>query len=47
MTRESVLRVSTDAGQAFGPVLRLAANGTISSTKDETTTTAAAAGEEE
>jgi hypothetical protein len=32
-----VARISNDGGQTFGPVLRLAANGTISST--ETTTT--------
>ena len=38
-----VARISADGGQMFGPVLRLASNGTISST--ETTTTAA--GEEE
>jgi hypothetical protein len=34
-----MFRASNDGGQMFGPVLRLAANGTISST--ETTTTAA------
>jgi hypothetical protein len=34
-----VARISADGGQTFGPVLRLASNGTISST--ETTTTAA------
>jgi hypothetical protein len=34
-----VARISADGGQMFGPVLRLASNGTISST--ETTTTAA------
>jgi hypothetical protein len=43
-----VARISIDGGQTFGPVLRLASNGTISSTDDETTTTTtAAAGEEE
>jgi hypothetical protein len=42
---EPVLKVSTDAGQPFGSVLRLAAKSTISSTEDEATTTAAA-GEE-
>jgi hypothetical protein len=30
-TNESVLRVSTDAGQTFGPVINLGTNGTISS----------------
>jgi hypothetical protein len=30
-TNESVMRVSTDAGQTFGPVINLGANGTISS----------------
>ncbi len=34
---ESVLRVSTDAGQTFGPVISLGTNGTITTT---TTTTA-------
>jgi hypothetical protein len=29
-TSESVLRVSTDSGQTFGPILKLSANGTIS-----------------
>jgi hypothetical protein len=38
---ESVLRVSTDAGQKFGPVVMLAANGTLSTTT--TTVTAVAA----
>jgi hypothetical protein len=37
-----VARISTDGGQTFGPVLRLASNGTLSSTE----TTAAAAAEE-
>ena len=47
-----VARISTDGGETFGPVLRLATNGTISSTEDETataettTTTPAAEGEE-
>jgi len=36
-TNESVMRVSTDAGQTFGPVINLGANGTIT-TADETTT---------
>ena len=31
-TNESVLRVSTDAGQTFGPTINLGANGTISTT---------------
>jgi hypothetical protein len=44
---ESVLRVSTDAGQTFGPVLMLGTNGTISTTTgNATTTTTTAAGEE-
>jgi|SRR5918994_4772673 hypothetical protein len=45
-----VARISIDGGQTFGPVLRLATNGTISSTDEtttaETTTTTAAEGEE-
>ncbi len=44
-----VARISTDGGETFGPVLRLATNGTISSTDEttaETTTTPAAEGEE-
>ncbi len=32
-----VARMSTDGGQTFGPVLRLATNGTISSTESEAT----------
>jgi hypothetical protein len=40
-------RLSTDGGQTFGPVLRLATNGTISSTNDETTTAAGEEGESE
>jgi hypothetical protein len=41
-----VARISTDGGETFGPVLRLATNGTISSdeTTGETTTTPAAEG---
>jgi hypothetical protein len=31
-TNESVLRVSTDAGQTFGPVINLGTNGTITTT---------------
>ena|ERR671914_305816 len=38
-----VARLSTDGGQTFGPMLRLAANGTISTTEEE----GAAAAEEE
>ena len=33
-TNESVLRVSTDGGQTFGPVINLGTNGTISSTEE-------------
>jgi predicted membrane-bound mannosyltransferase len=36
-----VARISNDAGQTFGPLLRLATNGTISSSTETTTTTAA------
>jgi hypothetical protein len=35
-TNESVLRVSNDAGQTFGPVINLGTNGTISSTEEGT-----------
>ena len=48
-----VARISTDAGETFGPMLRLAANGTISTTDETAETTAAdtttngAGGEEE
>jgi hypothetical protein len=35
-TNESVLRVSTDAGQTFGPVINLGTNGTISSSGNAT-----------
>lgn len=42
---ESVLRVSTDAGQTFGPVMMLGTNGTISTTTGNATTTTTA-GEE-
>ena len=31
-TNESVMGVSTDAGQTFGPVINLGTNGTISTT---------------
>src|SRR5918997_3577242 len=34
-TSESVMRVSTDAGQTFGPMIMLGTNGTISSTEEE------------
>jgi hypothetical protein len=30
-----VVRISTDGGQTFGPMLRLATNGTVSSTEEE------------
>jgi hypothetical protein len=44
---ESVLRVSTDAGQTFGPILMLGTNGTISTTTgNATTTTTTTVGEE-
>ena len=36
-----VARISNDAGQTFGPLLRLATNGTISSSTETTTATAA------
>ncbi len=39
---ESVLRVSTDAGQTFGPVTNLGTNGTITATSGGNTTTSAA-----
>jgi hypothetical protein len=32
---ESVLRLSTDAGETFGPLMMLATNGTITSTEEE------------
>ena len=35
---ESVLRVSTDAGQTFGPVIMLGVNGTISTADNGNTT---------
>jgi hypothetical protein len=31
-----VARISTDAGETFGPMLRLATNGTISAMEEET-----------
>jgi hypothetical protein len=36
-TNESVLRVSTDAGQTFGPVINLGTNGTITTAGGNTT----------
>jgi hypothetical protein len=48
---ESVLRVSRDAGQTFGPMIMLGVNGTISTatgnTTENTTTTTAEQGSEE
>ena len=48
---ESVLRVSNDAGQTFGPMIMLGVNGTISTTTgnttESTTTTPAEQGEEQ
>ena len=50
---ESVLRVSTDAGQTFSPVMMLDTNGTLSTAEtattdtNTTTTTAEGRGEEE
>jgi hypothetical protein len=46
-TNESVMRVSTDNGQTFGPVLNLGTNGTISTTNGNATTTSAEGGGEE
>jgi hypothetical protein len=40
-TNESVLRVSTDAGQTFGPVVMLGSNGTVSTIAANTTITTA------
>jgi hypothetical protein len=37
-TNESVMRVSTDAGQTFGPVINLGTNGTITTTSGNSTT---------
>src|SRR5918997_6705025 len=37
-TNESVMRVSNDAGQTFGPVINLGTNGTITSSNTTTTT---------
>lgn len=36
-TNESVLRVSNDGGQTFGPVINLATNGTINTAANSTT----------
>jgi hypothetical protein len=41
---ESVLRVSTDAGQTFGPMVMLGVNGTISTATGNTATTATEGG---
>jgi hypothetical protein len=38
-TNESVMRISTDAGQTFGPVINLGTNGTISTTTTGNATT--------
>jgi hypothetical protein len=43
-TNESVLRVSTDAGQTFGPVINLGTNGTITTAGDGNSTTTATTG---
>ena len=40
-TNESVMRVSNDAGQTFGPVMNLGNNGTISTTTTANATTTA------
>jgi hypothetical protein len=40
-TNESVMRVSTDAGQTFGPMVMLGSNGTVSTIAANTTTTTA------
>lgn len=47
-TNESVLGVSTDAGQTFGPIINLGTNGTITTATTTTgnTTTNATAGVE-
>ncbi|MDQ3967050.1 MAG: hypothetical protein M3275_01495 [Thermoproteota archaeon] len=41
-TNESVMRVSTDAGQTFGPVVMLGSNGTVSTVAGAANTTTAA-----
>jgi hypothetical protein len=46
-TSESVLRVSTDNGQTFSPVVLLGTNGTLSTTTTNTTTAAGAEEAEE
>jgi hypothetical protein len=43
-TNESVLRVSTDNGQTFGPIINLGTNGTITTTSGGNSTTAATTG---
>lgn len=45
-TSESVLRVSTDAGQIFSPMMMLGTNGTITTANGNTTTTTTTADEE-
>jgi hypothetical protein len=40
-TNESVMRVSTDAGQTFGPVINLGTNGTITTATTGNSTTVA------
>src|ERR687895_1093319 len=40
-TNESVMRVSTDAGQTFGPVINLSTNGTVTTTTANNATTTA------
>jgi len=44
---ESVLRVSTDAGKTFGPMITLGVNGTISTTTGNTTESATATAAEQ
>jgi hypothetical protein len=46
-TSESVMRVSTDAGQTFGPMIILGTNGTISATEEEEAAVAGEGGEGE
>jgi hypothetical protein len=46
-TNESVLRVSTDRGQTFGPVVNQGTNGTITTTTTGNNSTTTSAGEEE
>ena len=44
-TNESVLRVSNDGGQTFGPIINLGTNGTITTTTEGSNSTANTAGE--